>query len=440
MRVRIFTILLVLFTAVGANAITIDETLDTTAPEVNPAYRAETGTQTGRLLRNGISSTCAAPKTNPGSGDATGTRQYDNYRFVALSSGCLTVTLSNAGNDLIFGVAYDENGLNPTDPTQNYLADMGSSPITSIPSRSFSFLVNAGQIFHIVVHEVNAGGAPGQTYTLDLSGVKIEPDFSVTEVLDTTSAQLNPAYSRATGNQTGRLNRFNPPSDCSGLKPNPGLFATTGARRADLYIFKPAASGCARVTLSHTGADSAQVVVYDQNAFVPSNPSTNYLADSGASSTNGSVTFSFLVKRGVPFSIVVSEVNPGAGIGDSYTLNISNVKLVPSVKVVSTIDTTTPSSNPDFTVSTGIQTGRLNRFPPVADCNTPKANPGLFTPTGARRYDLYTFTPAGSGCVEVTLKSFVAGFDLYAVAYDQAGFVPANPSTNYLGDHGNQSK
>jgi len=432
---KIFLVIAAL--SVSAFAVTINETLDTTAPAANPAYRAVTGVQTGRLQRNGVPSDCTGLKPNPGNNTTAGSRQYDDYRFIALSSGCLTVTLSNAGNDLLFGAAYDQNGLNITDPSLNYLADMGSSPTTAFPARSFSFIVSEGQAFHIVIHEVNPAGAIGQTYTLDLNGVKLNPDFSVTEVLDTSPAQLNPAYSRATGPQTGRLNRFTPASDCTGLKPNPGLFTATGTRRADLYIFSPAASGCARVTLSHTGADQAQIVAYNQNGYSPSNPSTNYLADPGSSAMNNSVTFSFLVTRGVPFSLVVTEVNPGAGIGDNYTLNISNVKLVPTVKVTSVLNGTPPSTNPDFTVSTGVQTGRINRFPPVADCNAPKPFPGLFSPTGARQYDLYTFTPPNSGCVEVTLKAYGTGFDLYAVAYNNLGFVPANPGTNYLADHGN---
>ena len=429
--------LLIAALSISALGVTINETLDTTAPAANPAYRADTGTQTDRLTRNGISSTCGSAKANPGILGSGGTRQFDDFGFVALSTGCVTVTLSNAGNDVLFGIAYDQNGINITNPSLNYLADMGASPTTSIPIRSFSFSVVEGQIFHIVIHEVNPAGAVGQTYTLDISGVKIDPDFTVTEVIDTSPAQLNPAYSRASGLQTGRLNRFSPASDCSGLKANPGLFTATGSRQADLYVFTPASSGCARVTLSHTGADQAQIVAYNQNGYVPSNPSTNYLADPGSSAMNGSVTFSFLVTRGVPFSVVVSEVNPAAGTGDSYTFNISNVDLEPTVKVTSILDGTPPSTNPDFTRSTGLQTGRMNRFAPAADCNAPKANPGLFSPTGSRQYDLYTFTPAASGCVEVTLYAYAAGFDLYAVAYNNLGFVPSNPATNYLADHGN---
>ncbi len=434
----IFKILMVIAAlSINASAVTINETLDTTDPATNPAYRAETGTQTGRLTRNGTASECDSAKPNPGLFSSTGSRQYDDYRFVALSAGCITVTLSNAGDNVLFGVAYDQNGLSISDPSLNHLADMGASPTTANPTRSFGFYVFEGQIFHLVVHEVNAGGGIGQTYTLDVDGAKLDPDFSVTEVLDGTAPNLDPAYSRASGSQTGRLNRFSPASDCSSLKPNPGLFTPTGARRADLYVFTPASSGCARVTLSHTGAHQAQIVVYDQNGFVPSNPSTNYLADPGISAMNSSVTFSFLVTRGLPFSIIVNEVNPGAGIGDSYTLNISNVNLVPTVRINSRLDGAAPFAHPDFTSVTGVQTGRINRFPPVADCNAPKPFPGLFTPTGARQFDSYTFIPTGSGCVEVTLKAFTTGFDLYAAVYDNVGFIPANPGSNYLADHGN---
>ncbi|MBK8812958.1 MAG: VCBS repeat-containing protein [Acidobacteria bacterium] len=419
----------------SALGVTINETIDTTAPAANPSYRAVTGQQTGRLSRNTIVSTCGTAKTNPGSGAATELRQYDDYRFVALGSGCLTVTLSNAGDNVLFGVAYDQTGLNPANPTANYLADMGLSPTSAVPSRTFSFDVTAGEIFHIVIHEVNAGGAIGQTYTLDVGGVKIVPDFSVTEIIDTTSAQQNPAYTAATGPQTGRLNRFPPASDCSGLKANPGLFTTMGTRQVDLYSFTPASSGCARVTLSHTGADSVHIVAYNQSGYVPTNPSTNYLADSGASATNNSVTFSFLVTRGVRFYIVVSEVNPGAGIGDSYTLNISNIRVAPLIRVTSTLDATSPSTNPDFTAATGVQTGRINRLPPPSDCNALKTAPGLSSPTGSRDYDVYTFTPARPGCVEVTLKS-LGGPLLYAAAYSNLGFNPANPALNFVADGG----
>lgn len=440
MKTNLLFAVFVLITALGTSVsgITINETLDTNAPAANSAYWAGTGQQTGRLLRNGVASTCGSVKANPGSGAATGLRQFDNYRFVALGSGCLTVTLSNAGDDLLFAVAYNQNGLNVANPTQFYLGDIGASPTADTPSRSFSISVSAGEIFHIVVHEVDPAGATGRAYTLVVGGVKIMPDFSVTEVLDGSQPKLDPAYYAASGPQTGRLNRFSPASDCSGLKANPGLFTPDGSRRADLYAFTPASSGCARVTLSHSGSDSAQIVAYNQIGYVPSNPSTNYLADSGASASNGSVTMAFMVKRGVPFYIVVSEVDPGAGIGDTYTLNISNIRVAPLIEFTTTLDATAPSANPEFAASTGVQTGRLNRFAPPSDCSGLKANPGMFATTGPRQYDRYNFTPARSGCVEVTVMAFNSP-QVNAVAYSAGGFDPANPGNNYLADAGSSS-
>ena len=417
--------------------VSISSTLDLTPEAAVPAYTAETGAQTGRLQRNGVPSSCGSVKANPGLFTTTGARQYDQYRFVALRSGCATVTLSGAGTGVLFSAAYDQNGLNITNPSLNYLADSGASPTTATPSTSYSFEVTAGQKFHVVVHEVNAGGGSGQSYTLAVEGVKLVPDFSTSSVLDTTAPELSPAYSRASGSQTGRLNRFSPASTCGSAKPNPGLFTPTDARRADLYVFTPAQSGCAVVTLSHSGADQAQIVVYNENGFVPSNPSMNYLADSGGSADNDTVVFSFDVTAGVSFSLVVHEVNPGAGIGDSYTLNISNVSLIPTIRIPNVLDGVPPAPQPEFAWASGFQTGRLNRFPPVADCNSPKASPGSFSLTGPRRYERFTFTPDASGCVQVTLRTNGTEFVLYAVAYDNLGFNPSNPAANYLADHGN---
>jgi|SRR5882672_6946669 len=55
---------------------------------------AATGTQTGRVIRNGIATTCGtAPKTWPGTFDI-GSRQYDSYIFTATQNVCTTFTLT----------------------------------------------------------------------------------------------------------------------------------------------------------------------------------------------------------------------------------------------------------------------------------------------------------------------------------------------------------
>ncbi|MEP6673729.1 MAG: S8 family serine peptidase [Ferruginibacter sp.] len=115
-------------------------------------YTAATGTQTGRLSRNGIASTCAALKANPGL-VAGGSRVYHAYTFTNTSanSQCVTVAMSSASGTSLYTAAYNSTGFVPATPSTNYLADAGSST----NYQQFSFNVAAGVAFTVVVHDVN---------------------------------------------------------------------------------------------------------------------------------------------------------------------------------------------------------------------------------------------------------------------------------------------
>ena len=141
-------------------------TLDTTPPPTNPDYTATTGTQTGRLARNGVSSSCATPKATPALQDSTAGRRYDAYIFTASAAGCITVTLSSTNGATLYSAAYNSAGFVPTNVQTNYLADPG----TSGQLTSYSFNVTAGQAFTVVVHEINVGGGNLVPYTLSLGG------------------------------------------------------------------------------------------------------------------------------------------------------------------------------------------------------------------------------------------------------------------------------
>jgi len=128
-------------------------------------------TQTDRLFRDGIPSTCAAPKVCPGPfGDPT-PRHYDSYTFTndTGSTQCVTVdmdAMTCVGTNFIFGAAY-LGSFDPTNLCTNYLADSGSSPN---PTGTFSFDLANGQTVVIVVHEVDPNaGCVG--YTLTVSGI-----------------------------------------------------------------------------------------------------------------------------------------------------------------------------------------------------------------------------------------------------------------------------
>ncbi|MBN8721355.1 MAG: S8 family serine peptidase [Acidobacteria bacterium] len=163
---------------------TVTTILDATAPPASPDYIAATGTQTGRLLRNGVPSSCAVPKANPGLNDATVVRRFDSYRFTNTSAvtQCYTVNLMQP-NTTLFTLSYNANGFIPATPSVNYLADPGASATNS----TYSFNVPAGQQFTIAVHEVNANGGLNTTYTLTVSVNAIICDPAPAFTLENTS-------------------------------------------------------------------------------------------------------------------------------------------------------------------------------------------------------------------------------------------------------------
>lgn len=156
---------------VNTNAqITINETIDSTAPASGAGYTAVTGTQTGRLNRNGSISSCSNVKSTPALQDSTVGRRYDAYTFTASTSGCTTVTLAttfnNSGNNMYVAV-YGNGGYVPSAIQTNYLADWG---VTTGGTVTVGFNAVAGQQFTVVVHEIALGAGTGQTYTLTVTG------------------------------------------------------------------------------------------------------------------------------------------------------------------------------------------------------------------------------------------------------------------------------
>jgi hypothetical protein len=145
--------------------ITVNGTLGSGSPD----WPFVTGIQTpARLFRDGVPSTCAAPKPCPGP-FGSGSFNYDAYTFTNQSdiSQCVEVsydpnTGSNPGGVNIHAIAYlgSYTGVLCT----NYVADVGSSD--TLP---FSFNVPAGSNFVVVIAANNPGGVGvGQTYAFSI--------------------------------------------------------------------------------------------------------------------------------------------------------------------------------------------------------------------------------------------------------------------------------
>ena len=123
---------------------------------VNGVIDSSDPTETDRMFRDGIPSTCAAPKVCPGLlGDGL-PRHYDSYTFTNTtgSTQCVTIdadAMTCTGANFIFLQAY-LGSFDPNNLCTNYLADIGGSPNAT---GSFSFDLDDGQTVVIVVNEVD---------------------------------------------------------------------------------------------------------------------------------------------------------------------------------------------------------------------------------------------------------------------------------------------
>ncbi len=169
--------------------------------------------------------------------------------------------------------------------------------------------------------------------------------------------------------------------------------------------------------------------------------SSNYnTINSGTNASNTGTPFMFAVNKSVACGTVITfqiKITFSGGVGTvGYIVTTKVGQLITPGNISSTLGSTPPTGS-GYTVTTGQQTGRLVRGTAASTCAVPVANPGLTATTGSRQYDAYTFTntTGASQCYTVTLTSS-NGLNIYTVAYNSSGFVPSNPSTNYLAEPG----
>jgi hypothetical protein len=196
---------------------------------------------------------------------------------------------------------------------------VGGSALNSSP---FRFTLPSNAPCPLLVNftlTVNYTGGPSPK-VLNFS-IQTGRQFTVSSTLDATAPSLPAGFSSAiTGTQTGRLNRFAPASSCGVNKPNPGVFDAVAGRRFDAYTFTACSDSCVTVNTTNTVNSIGLFTVVYNGAFNPDSVATNYLADPGSSGPG--VPFSFNVVSGQTYTIVVSEVNVGGGLGLNYSVNI----------------------------------------------------------------------------------------------------------------------
>ncbi len=152
--------LLLISANVSHAQITISHTFgDSPLPEPNGVINTSAGTQLGRLLRNGIPTTCtsnyAASLFNPGT-----TYAHETYTFRANTTGCLEIDVTQTSTSLyvaVYSGAYDPNNI-----VANRIAEQGSSLVGP-----FGGEVVGGQEYTLVIME-SFQGASGSIYTITL--------------------------------------------------------------------------------------------------------------------------------------------------------------------------------------------------------------------------------------------------------------------------------
>jgi len=143
---------------------TVTNTLGNTAT-VSSQLTFATGSQTGRLDRNGVTSACGTSKPFPGT--IAGTHTFDSYTFTACKAICLEPQLNSgaAGTNLLesmYSPSFD-----PSSIGTGYAGDVGSSP----NSQTFGVSLTPSATYSIVVNDIAGNppsGSPPDTYTLQI--------------------------------------------------------------------------------------------------------------------------------------------------------------------------------------------------------------------------------------------------------------------------------
>jgi hypothetical protein len=219
-------------------------------------------------------------------------------------------------------------------------------------------------------------------------------------------------------------------------------------------FIEPGETGNMTVQLSNLGLVGASGVTATISSLTPGvtvltpNPRPYGAIAAGANATNA-IPFTFSVAPGADcganadFALTVN-FSGGAPGASPRVIRLRVPTGQTSVSVTTQLDATAPTANPNFTATTGLQTGRLLNNQIASDCIAPKPAPPLSgnQPTAMRRFDAYTFMNAGPArCVTVTVNPPLANpatppFNNFVQSVGYSVFTPATPNTGYLGDAG----
>jgi hypothetical protein len=135
---------------------------DSPLPSPDGVINTSDGTQQGRLFRGGVPTTCA-DNYPAGLYGASTTYAFEAYAFMAATTGCLEIDVTQTSTNLY--IAVYEGAYDPGNVTANRVAEQGSSSVGV-----FGGEVVGGQDYTLVVMGVNPG-VSGIAYSVTLDNV-----------------------------------------------------------------------------------------------------------------------------------------------------------------------------------------------------------------------------------------------------------------------------
>ncbi|MDQ2808602.1 MAG: S-layer homology domain-containing protein [Chloroflexota bacterium] len=397
-----------------AGAINVTGTITNTDP-----------TEAGRLVRDGVRSTCAAPKAPPAAND-TLPRHYKVYTYTNNTGGsqCVTVNITNnCGNNALLSTAYSPAFV-PSAITTNYLADMGVAG----PTFSYSFTLAAATSADVVVEEadadigcsqfqlsINACGITGTATNTPTITVTPSPTASPTVVCQgvtyltttTAAATLVPAtndtgnhcddcttgvtfpfpvtfygtpYPSANVSSNGNLqftstngSVYGPPAPCLPITPNnAGVFGPTIFPYFDDFLTDAMTMTHGIFTATTGTAPNRQFVVRWQTTYFNHTGDANFEILFNESSPTISILYGADDNNGAEASSGV-QLNPGQYTAYSCNMpvltNGTRVDYVP----VSCNGTSTPTAVPPSATATVTSTATNTSVPSATNTSVPSA-------------------------------------------------------------------
>jgi hypothetical protein len=371
--------------------LTVTNTLGNTAAVPSQVTFA-TGTQTGRLDRNGVASACGTPKAFPGT--IAGTHTFDSYTFTACQAICLEPQL-NAG---AAGVNLLESMYSPTfDPISigtGYVGDVGSS--NNI--QTFGVDLTANTSYTVVVNDVGGNPAtPPNTYTIQIPSCAFDCNPYPLPIAIAQNVTVT-----AGTNGTASANVNNGSNDPNGgtitLSQSPPGPYPLGSTLVELTVTNSVggfAQTSATVTVNPiptTTAASSATAIYSPSAQSVS--LTAAVNSTGPIVSMGTVTFSVFMGATQIGSSITGTVNNGVATA-SFSLSGGTAPGTYTIQAVYNATggfATSSDSSQTLTITAATPTITLGSLTQTYN-GSPRAASATTTPTGLT----VTFTYTGIG-------------------------------------------